>query len=170
MPALAGVLLLASVVGALPYGMVLGVAAFWRVAVLYLGSTLICLPSLHVFSSYLGLRVAPLQTVVLALTIPAVAAVFCAGFAPIVGFLRVTMDEAAGHLSRRAVSGVLLWFALAAGIAQLWRCALAGRRPVAVDAPPVPFQEPLFLALILAWLGVFLYVLTRMGTVLSLFG
>src|SRR5690349_9939285 len=53
---IAWVLLLTSLVFAIPYGCVLSLAAWWKVVALTLGSTLICLPSLYVFSSYLGQR------------------------------------------------------------------------------------------------------------------
>jgi hypothetical protein len=156
-------LLLASSAFALPYGCVIGSgvwwAAWWRVIVFYLGSTLICLPSLHVFSSYLGLRTSFAQILVLALTIPAVAAVFTFGFAPILGFLRATMDEKSDVVPWHSVSVALLVFALIAGVAQLWRCLVASKG--------IASRVPFFLVL-LAWHWVFVHVLLRMGSVLDL--
>ena len=159
--ALGLVFLLASALFAIPYGFVLGLGSWWRVVVLYLGSTLICLPSLHVFASYLGLRARPAQILVLALTIPSVAALFTFGFAPILGFLRATMDPDEDHVSWRALSSVLLSFALAAGVVQLWRCFLA--------SPGVTGRGRYFLVL-LGWHAVFVHVLLRMGHVLGLGG
>jgi hypothetical protein len=151
--------LLASVAFSIPYGLVHGFLSWWRVTALYLGSTLICLPSLHVFSSYLGLRVSLPQIVVLALTIPAVASVFTFGFAPILGFLRATMDDTGGQVSWSTVSAFLLVIALVAGVAQLWRCLFSPKQ-LASRFP--------FLAVLLVWHGVFLHVLLRMGHVLEL--
>jgi hypothetical protein len=160
---LAIALLLASSAFAVPYGCVIGEstwwAAWWRVIVLYLGSTLICLPSLHVFSGYLGLRTSFAQILVLALTIPAVAAVFTFGFAPILGFLRATMDPESNVVSWRSVSVALLVFALIAGVGQLWRCLAA--------SPGIASRVPFFIVL-LAWHWVFVHVLLRMGSVLGL--
>jgi len=143
----------------LPYGLVLGLDAWWRVAAFYLGSTLICLPSLFVFSAYLGFGATLSRTAVLALTIPAAAAVFTAGFAPILWFLQLTFDAEAKQIGWRDVSIVLLWISLAAGVVQLWR---ALRRP-ALDTNLV-----LYVLLWIAWHGVFLFVLARMGHLLGL--
>jgi hypothetical protein len=159
--ALALLFLVAAAVFALPYGLVLGLDAWWRIAALYLGSTLICLPSLYVFASYVGVRVGPAHIAVLALTIPAVAALFSFGFAPILGFLRATMGAAEGELSWRAVSQVLLFVALAAGVVQLWRCLLASRSVS---------QRGLLVAVLVVWHGVFAHVLLRMADVLALRG
>ena len=160
---LAIALTLASIAFAVPYGCVIGAdtwwSAWWRVIVLCLGSTLICLPSLHVFSGYLGLRTSFAQILVLGLTIPAVAAVFTFGFAPILGFLRATMDSDSNAVSWRAISVVLLVLALLAGVGQLWRCFAA--------TPGIASRLPFFIVL-LAWHWVFVHVLLRMGNVLGL--
>ena len=55
--ALAALLIFTSCAFAFPYGFVLGWRTFWRIAVLFLGSTGICFPSLLVFSGYLGCRI-----------------------------------------------------------------------------------------------------------------
>jgi hypothetical protein len=161
--ALVVALLLASTAFAVPYGCVIGAdawwSAWWRIIVLYLGSTLICLPSLHVFSGYLGLRTSFAQILVLALTIPAVAAVFTFGFAPILGFLRATMDANSDVVSWRSISVTLLVFALIAGVGQLWRC-FAASQGIASRFP--------FFVVLLAWHWVFVHVLLRMGSVLDL--
>ncbi len=161
--ALALVLLLASTVFALPYGLVIGVGveAWWRVIALYLGSTLICLPSLHVFSSYLGLRASLAQVAVLALTIPAVAALFSFGFAPILGFLRLTMSADDVSISWRAMSSILLSVALLAGVLQLWRCIFSAQHSSLRAG---------FVVVLLVWHLVFAHVLLRMASVLGLDG
>jgi hypothetical protein len=156
---LATALLAASVAFAVPYGFVLGPQAWWRVATLYLGSTLICLPSLYVFTSYLGQRVALSQVIVLALTVPAVAAAFTLGFAPILGFLRATMQAGSGSISWRSISVALLSFALIAGVAQLWRCLWASSHAG---------KGRTFALVLLGWHVVFGYVLLRMASVLGL--
>jgi hypothetical protein len=156
---LTALLLLCSALFALPFGFVLGLDAWWRVGVLYLGSTLICLPSLYVFSAYLGFGTSFTRVAVLALTIPAVAAIFTAGFAPILGFLRITFDSSSTQIRWQHVGFALLWIALAAGILQLWRCL---RRPV------TDTNSALFVLLWIAWHAVFFYVLIRMAHVLEL--
>lgn len=156
---LAAVFLLCGLVFAVPYSCVLGVDSWWRVTALYLGSTLICLPSLFVFTSYMGTRVKLAQIVVLALMIPASAALFTLGFAPILKFLQLTMGTESKEIGWTSISKVLLGIALAAGIVQLWRCFLGSRQKT----------NPALLALVLiVWHGVFLYVFTRMFRVLEL--
>src|SRR4051794_23107335 len=49
-PRMAGLLLLWSIVFALPYGFVLSFQSAWQIATLFLGSVALCLPSLHVVS------------------------------------------------------------------------------------------------------------------------
>jgi hypothetical protein len=152
-------LLLTSVLFSIPYGAVLGLPFSWRIGALFLGSTLICFPSLHVFCSYLGARVSLAQNLALAMTIPAVAAVFSLGFAPILGFLRWTVEPGEGRFEFGGLSALLLAAATLAGIGQLWRCLLAGRQL------PLRFAYGVVL---LGWHLVFLYVLVRMGDVLGL--
>lgn len=156
---LAILFLLVAAVFALPYGFVLGLDAWWRVGAFYLGSTLICLPSLFVFSAYLGFGATLSRTAVLALTIPAAAAIFTAGFAPILWFLQLTFDVEAKQITWQHVSVVLLWVSLAAGVVQLWRSL---RRP-AIDTALV-----LYVLLWIAWHGVFFFVVARMGHLLGL--
>jgi len=154
-------LLVAATLFAIPYGCVFGVAAWWKVALLYLGSTLLCVPSLHVFATYLGLGVPLAPLLLLALALPAVAALFTAGFAPILGFLKWTMGAAssAEAISWRDLSDWLLAAALIAGVGQLWRC---------LAAAPFARRSGGFAWLLAPWLLVFLYVLARMATVLGL--
>jgi hypothetical protein len=158
---LALLLLLTSVLYAIPYGCVLSLESWWKIVAFTLGSTLICLPSLFVFSSYLGQRMRLEQILVLGLTIPAVAALISVGFAPILAFLRATMNENSGQVPWRSVSDVLLGVAVLAGIVQLWRTWYAAR----AAAP-----AGLFTLVLLVWHAVFLHVLLRMGSVLHLGG
>ncbi|MBL8857491.1 MAG: hypothetical protein JNL28_03170 [Planctomycetes bacterium] len=157
---LAVVFLATAALFALPYGFVLGTDAWWRVTAFYLGSTLLCLPSLFVFSAYLGFGAKLTSTTVLALTIPASAALFTAGFAPILWFLQITFDSEAKQIGWRDVSNVLLWISLGAGVVQLWR---------SMRKPPVDTAGAfLFVLMWMAWHAVFFYVLARMGHVLGL--
>lgn len=153
------VFLIAASLFAIPYGCVLGWDSWWRVVVFYLGSTAICLPSLYVFATYLGARASLAQIAILALSIPAVAALFTFGFAPILGFLRLTMSPGASEISWTSISRALLAFAAFAGVAQLWRCLIAWMRTQA---------QVLFVLVLLAWHVVFAYVLLRMASVLGL--
>lgn len=156
---LAGALFFAGSAFAVPYGLVHGLDAWWRIVALYVGSTLICLPSLHVFTSYLGVPLRPAQVAVLALTIPSVAALFTFGFAPILGFLRATMRAESDLVDWRSMSTALLSIALLAGVVQLGRCLVAAEKLGA--------QIRLY-AILLVWLVVFSHVLLRMGRLLEL--
>ncbi len=160
-PALALAFVVAATLFAVPYGLVISWDSWWRIAALYLGSTLICLPSLYVFARYVGVRVGPLQIAVLAATVPAVAAMFTFGFAPVLAFLRATMESESATISWLDLSQILLAIALVAGIGRLWRCILFAR---GLDT-----RQPLVLVL-LGWHGVFLHVLLRMADVLGLRG
>ncbi len=155
------ILLLTSLLYAIPYGLVLSIDDWWKIVALTLGSTMICLPSLFVFSSYLGQRMRLEQILVLGLTIPAVAALFSVGFAPILAFLRFTMTNEEGVVPWRSISNVLLSIAVVAGIAQLWRTWIAAR----VAAP-----SNLFALVLIVWHAVFLHVILRMASVLHLGG
>lgn len=155
------ILLLTSLLYAIPYGLVLSLHDWWKIVALTLGSTMICLPSLFVFSSYLGQRMRLEQILVLGLTIPAVAALFSLGFSPILAFLRLTMTNEEGAVPWRSISNVLLSIAVVAGIAQLWRTWLAAR----VAAP-----SNLFALVLIVWHAVFLHVILRMASVLHLGG
>lgn len=156
-------LLAASTLFALPYGLAINAHAWWdswwRIVVFYLGSTLICVPALHVFSSFLGLRVSLAQMLVFALMIPAAAALFTFGFAPILGFLRATGDPESEWISWRTVSIVLLSFTSLAAVVQLWRCLAASK------GLPSRWR---FAIVMFAWHWLFIDVLLRMGSVLDL--
>lgn len=152
-------MLFAGSVFAVPYGLVHGLDAWWRIIALYVGSTLICLPSLHVFTSYLGVALRPTQVAVLALTIPSVAALFTFGFAPILGFLRATMDPNSDLVDWRQTSTALLSLALLAGVLQMIRCLVA--------AESLNARRRLY-GVLVVWLVAFGHVLLRMGRLLEL--
>ncbi len=143
---------------AVPIACVHSLPGFWKVALLFLGSTLLCVPALLVFAAYLGLRLRIAPLLVPALAIPAVAALFSFGFAPILAFLRATMDDGDG-LGWRELSALLLMVAVAAGIGQLWRC---------LAATPGEVRRGGFRCLVAVWLAVFLHVAWRMARLLEI--
>ena len=100
LPSLLLVLTAASAAFALPFGAVLGLDGFWRVAALLLGALAVCLPSLHVFGRYLGARLSWTQTLAVSLAATAVTSLFTLAFAPILGFLRATMTTSAASRPR----------------------------------------------------------------------
>lgn len=118
---LAGALLYAGILFALPYGAVIGIERFWRIAVLFVGSLGICFPSLQVFSAYVGCRIDTRQNLALGLVITCVAALFTFGFFPILWFLEATMLEES-VVTPYHISIILLAFSLLAGIGHLFRC------------------------------------------------
>ena len=122
-----GLLLLWTCLFSLPYGLVLSLRHAWQIATLFLGSVAICLPSLHVVSAYLGLRVHAAQSFSFAAIIAAVAAIFSFGFAPILWFLQATTEGASGRETLAELSGLLLGTAALAGILHGIRCLRAAR-------------------------------------------
>ena len=152
------VLLGCTVLTALPYGCVLGLAAWWKIAALFGGSVLLCFPSLQVFGSYLGSRMLPVQNLALALVISAVAALFTLGFFPIVWFLDLTM-RGGDWIDGAQASVVLLAVALLAGIGQLAHC-------VALDRSLRPL--PSSYLMLLVWQLLVTFVTWRMARALGL--
>lgn len=153
---LVALLVLSSVLFAVPYAVVLDPTRAHRIAALYLGAVALCFPSLHVFTSYLGCRMSVMQNLVMALLISAVAALFSLGFAPIVWFVAVTTqsDDVVP-----ITSFVLLAASLLAGLGQLGRVLwLDGARA----------QNDRYRATVLAWQGLLVFVAYRLATVLDL--
>jgi len=148
------VTLVVGCVFSLPYGMLLGAERFWQVAALYLGSVLICFPSLHVFSAFLGVRVGLGQSLSLAVLISAVAAIFTFGFFPIVWFLSATMTHKSSAGTLQVISTVLLTVSLGAGLIQLGRCLRAGTLLQQGRTLPV---------LIIFWQVLLVFITYRMG-------
>jgi len=160
LPTLLLVLTIATAAFALPFGAVLGLRGFWRVAALLLGSLAICLPSLHVFGRYLGIGVSWAQTLVVALASSAVTALFTLALAPILGFFRVTMS-ASDVVTPQGMAVMLLICAFAAGIGQLFSVALGNRvlaRRIGPAAIPV----------IIPWLVLYVIITVRLAGVLQI--
>ena len=151
-------LLFASLLFSIPYGVVLGFGRLWHVAALFVGSMLICFPSLQVFSAYIGLKIDTQQNFSLALLITSVAAIFSFGFFPILWFLDVTMNDESVITSANISLG-LLTISILAGLAQLGRCLLIARGTKLHTSPYLLF----------AWQGLFLFIAFRMAGVLEMF-
>lgn len=152
---LVAVLTCAVVVLALPFGAVVG--SVWRVAAWLLGSLLVCFPSLHVTSSYLGCRMSVVQNLVMALVMTAVTSMFTLGFAPIVWFVGVSTP--AGSTTAATVALVLLVAALVAGMIHLTRCIVG-------DAALRPSGS--YRVLMTTWQALFGFVAYRMALFLEL--
>ena len=152
-------LLLWSVLFSLPYSLVLSWRQAWQIAALFLGSVAICLPSLHVTSAYLGLRVHFAQSIAFAAIIAAVACIFSCGFAPILWFLQATSTGSDAPQTVAALSGLLLWLAALAGSLHGVRCLVMARR---LDG------SASFSIVLLAWLGLLVFIGLRMSLALGL--
>ena len=153
---LAALLVYASVLFALPYGAILGWRRFWNVALLFLGSLAICLPSQQVFSAYVGLRVHTRQNLALGLVITSVASLFTFGFFPILWFLDATMVDDALVTPRHLSIGLLI-LSLAAGMGHLYRCL-----------PPLRGRVVGYVALTLVWQVLFAFIVHRMARLLEI--
>lgn len=127
MATLVAVLLLCSVAFAVPFALIDGPSRVAHIALLFLGSVLLCFPSLQVFGSYLGVRMHPAQNLAIALVIPSAAALFTFGFAPIYWFLDFTMPIEAGIQGSTATRVVLLVFSLLLALSHLNRCLFADK-------------------------------------------
>lgn len=119
-------LLVCSTVFSLPFALIDGWGRVLHVAALFLGSVLLCFPSFLVFASYLGVKLHAAQSLTIALIIPAAAAVFTLGFAPIYWFLDVTMP-AEGGIGGVAVRVGLLVISLALGLSHVNRVLFADK-------------------------------------------
>lgn len=156
---LIAIMLVTSVLYALPFGLVLGFERFWHIAALYLGSVAICLPSLHVFAGYLGLGLRAGQTFALGVLVSAVASIFSLGFAPIVAFLHATMDPTNSAGAMAGLACTRLAVALFAGMGQLMRSLRlrAGHERVGS-----------LRLLMLVWQCLLMFITFRMGAFLGL--
>lgn len=154
---LVGILLSASALLAIPYGLVLGRDAVLRVVLLFVGSVLLCLPSLHVFSAYLGCRMSVSQNLVVALLVSSVAGMFALGFAPILWFVDITTADAS--LDVGEVSVVLLTAAIVAGLVHLNRIVMGD---------PELRPSGSYRLVMAGWQLLFVYVAYRMGSFLGL--
>lgn len=118
---LVALLLVCSTVFAVPFAAVDGTRRVGHVAALFLGSVLLCFPSLQVFGSYLGVRLSLAQNLAISLLIPAAAALFTFGFFPIYWFLDATLP-AQNAFSGQTIRVVLLVFSLLLGLSHCNRC------------------------------------------------
>lgn len=157
---LVAVLLACTALATIPYGFARGGAAFWKVGALFGGATLLCFPSLQVFSAYLGSRLQPVQNLALSLLVAAVAALFTLGFSPIVWFLGLTMAKG-DWIDAGGASVALLAAALFAGLAQLLRCAR-------LHAGLLPCRGSF--GLLLGWMVLLGFVALRLARELDLLG
>lgn len=155
---LAATLLVVSLVFAAPFGLVLGPDKAWRVAALFVGALAVCFPSLHVFSAFLGRHVDVRQDLTLALTISAVAALFAAGFAPVIWFLDLTMGDGV-VVGARQVGGWMLGFCLLAGLVHQGRC---------MQSEPTLRASPGVASLLLVWHALLAFVTVRLAWALDL--
>lgn len=126
LPALLAALVACSLLGALPFAMVDGLDRAAHVAALFLGSVLLCYPSLQVFGAYLGVQLRPAQCLAIALVIPSAAALFTLGFAPIYWFLQWTMPAIDGEWNLTRI--VLLVLSLLLALSHVNRCLYADAR------------------------------------------
>lgn len=156
---LVGSLAAGTVLYALPFGAVLGLARSWRVAALLLGSVAICVPSLHVVGAFIGSRLRLAQTLCLALVISSVAALFTFGFFPIVWFLDATMEEGS-FIDAGSIATVLWCISLAAGVTQFLRSQHA--------VSLLREFKPTFRALLVGWLGLLVFITARLAMALGL--
>jgi hypothetical protein len=154
-------LLTSTVLFSLPYGFVLSSRQAWHIAILFLGPVAICLPSLHVVSAYLGLRVHIAQSLSLATIIAAVASIFSFSFAPILWFLQVTSSDTSARETVARLSALLLGIAAVAGMVHGTRCLTMARR---VDEG---FGFGFGLVLVL-WQVLLFFIGLRMSTALGL--
>ncbi len=151
-------LLVGTLVASVPFGLVHGGAALWKIAALFGGSVLLCWPSLQVFAAYLGSRLRPAQSLALALMIAAVASLFTLGFAPILWFLQVTMEHG-DHVDAKDAATGMLALAMLAGLLQLARCA----------GEDVRLRAHRSFGLLLVWQLLVVFVALRMARALDLF-
>ncbi|MCA8976876.1 MAG: hypothetical protein KDC98_19290 [Planctomycetes bacterium] len=158
--ALLAVLAICSTAFAVPFSLVDGGARLGHVAILFLGSVLICFPSLQVFGSYLGVRLSLAQNLALSLVIPSAAALFTLGFFPIYWFLDATMPADAA-VTGTSIRVALLVCSMLLALSHCNRCLF-------VDAAlrALRTRWPLWLG----WQVLLLFITYRMATTLGMFG
>jgi hypothetical protein len=160
-PLLALVLLVAGIVFAVPFGAVPPLGEFWKIAVLFTGSVLICYPCLHVFGSYLGFGLSAGQNLVVALLITGTAGIFSFGLAPIIWFIDLTTEADPGAAVTPAhIATIFLCVCLLMGIIQVGRCLFAIREAARL--------APAFRQLLGLWLVLLVFITYRMARWLDL--
>ncbi len=151
------IMLFVSLGFALPYGLIENPSRIGHISLLFLGSVLLCLPALHVFSVYMGVSISVMQSSALALWVSAVAALFTFAFAPIVWFLGLTMGDSDG-ITVSGISMAFLFVSLVAGMSQLMRCTDALKREGMTVSVP----------LLIAWQVLLTFIWFRMALLLEL--
>jgi hypothetical protein len=158
---LAAVLLAASILATIPYGLLSPAANFWKIATLYTGSLLICFPCLYAFGQFLGLRLDLARSLALALIITATAGLFTFAFAPIIWFITFSIRvDPQTAIRPRDLSAFLLAVSLLLGLAQMGRC-LVDRNGPARRFEHLPY-------LMASWLPLLLFITWRMACLLEL--
>jgi hypothetical protein len=142
----------------IPYSLLSRADDYWRISVLYLGSVFICFPSLIVFGAFLGMKIHAPQMLSFSLLISATAALFTLGFAPIIWFFRITMDETSSVDVLQSLSTALLITALIAGIIHMSLCLFSKKRFGVSSA---------FGTLLLVWQVLLIFITCRMGAFLG---
>jgi len=150
-----------AVLFALPFGLYFGLAKAFHVAALFVGSVLVCYPSLHVFTAYVGIPLRVGQSAALAMLAAAVASTFSLGFAPVVFFLRATIADAAEARSMGPIASRLLCLALVAGMLQVVRCLRSGT---------LGSQTTSFGVVLVGWFLLLGFIALRMARVLGIDG
>lgn len=157
---LAGLLMAASVLSTIPYGMLSPTGSPWKVAALFTGSLLICFPCLYMFGQFLGLGLSVARSLVLALIVTSTTGLFTFAFSPIIWFITFSV-EAVPELavSPRHLSVFLLGLSLLLGVVQMDRCL---REPDALLR-----RFPHVLLLVAPWLALLVFITYRMARLLG---
>lgn len=154
--------LLISLVFAIPYGCLSPAADAMDVSTLFCGSVLVCYPSLHVFSRYLGFEFGALQNLLLALAVSATAAVVSLGFAPIIWFIDYTAGQGEEVLKiNTIISDILLSVCFLLGVVQMIRSFLWTRLG--------DWRAHFHQGFMLCWLALLTFISCRMASFLELF-
>lgn len=156
---MATLLLVWTLAFSLPYGFVLGPERSWQIAALFFGSVALCLPSLHVVSAYLGMRIHIAQSFAFATIVATVAAMFSFGFAPILWFIRITSHVSTPHDTLGTLSSMLLCAAAFAGIVHGMRCMKIVRESDGGSS---------FSLVVFVWQLLLIFIGARMSTALGL--
>ena len=123
---------------------------------LFTGSLLICLPSLHIFNKYVGLDQDPGQSLAMALVISTVAAMVSFGFFPIVWFIHFTSGATPSAADTiKILSNCLLTAAFFMGVLHMGRCFLWSRQ--------LPKLKTANLLVMAFWVCLLTYITYRMG-------
>jgi len=147
---------------AIPFGALSPASNSLDVTILFCGSVLLCYPSLHVFSRFLGFESGALQNLMAALTICASAAVISLGFAPIIWFIDYTGGGGEEALEINTfISVLLLSVCFFLGVVHMARTFLWTRMG--------DFRAHLHQGFMLAWMVLLGFITIRMAVFLELF-